>query len=340
MKMRQFILFFLVPLVSGFLAEPAAGQDDHLYKQFDYFGVAPAGGDPEIFAPGFASTHHHDDFYPMVAPDGSEVILRINGQCKGNPHSVLFLTHRNDEGLWSTPKPLPFLTGHRSGGAGFSPDGSRILFTSKRPVPGTDQTLARSSLWFATRTENGWSDANPLETPINDFNLNAGFCLANDGTMYAAFQGPGGESIDIFVLNCVGGQYPEYHRLPGNVNSPENEVAPFVNAEKGYLLYTAVAKNGLLIKLSIRDNAGDWTTSETVDELTAPEAKFVSVTPDGKYVWFVSHKQSEQGNPASHWPIGEFDDPPFEDAADIFWMKADFLNARVKAMKAQYGVLD
>lgn len=106
------------------------------------------------------------------------------------------------------------------------------------------------------------------------------------------------------------------------------------------MLISAITPEGLRVRLSILRNDGLWSRSETVDELTAPEAKFVAVSPDGRYVMFVSHKQTEASNPAATWPITEFGNPPLEGAADIYWLKAGFLDERVSAMKAKYGSVD
>ena len=308
--------------------------------EFDYFGASPPGKEAEIFAPGIASTEYHDDMYPVFAPDGRDVILRINGRLDGQVHSVLYLAHRDETGDWGTPEPLSFLTHHRCGGANFSPDGSRIFFTTRRPLPDADPSVSKTSLWFAQRMEQDWSEARPVASPINNLNLNGGLSIAADGTMYAALEIPGRDSRDIYVLECVDGEYPEYRLLPGEVNTAVHEVAPYVNSDKGYLLVTAVTPDGLRIQLSVRGNDGAWLKSETVDELTVPEAKFVTVSPDGKYVFFVSHRQSEDSNPAAVWTIAEFDSTPMEGSADIFWMKADFLMAHVAAMKTKYGVVD
>lgn len=327
--------FLLVLLGANLTALPASTNPG-----FDYFGATGPGAEAEIFAPGFASTEHHDDMYPAISPNGREVVLRINGNLNGQAHSILFLTQQDETGNWSSPEPLPFLTHHRGGGAQFSPDGSRIYFTTKRPLPEADPSVSQSSLWFAERTGQGWSEARPVDSPLNDFNLNGGLCIASDGRIYAALVIPGRASRDIFVLDCVEGQYPQYRLLAGSMNTDDHEVAPYVNSDEGYMLLSAITPDGLRVRLSVLCNDGLWSKSETVDELTGPEAKFVTVSPDGKYVMFVSHKQSESSNPQATWDITGFDAQPMEGAADIFWVKAGFLDARIAAMKAKYSTLE
>jgi Tol biopolymer transport system component len=313
-------------LVAGLLVHlavfPAYGGDTRSGK---YFGETPPGEEATIFAPGFASTQHHDDMFPVFSPDGREVIFRINGKFDGIMIAVLYITRMNESGVWSTPEPLPFLTSHMNGGASFAPDGSRIYFTTKRPPLGESEAEKRSRLWCADRTKDGWGEARLVDTPINAFHLNGGCFVSSDGTMYASFVGPGQDKHDIYELRELDGNYPEYHALPGEINTPDMEVAPFWNAAQRYLLYTSVEGTTIRIRISFRASDGSWSASQLVEELTEPEAKFVRTSPDGRYLFFVSHKKTPHSNPPATWTIDEFDAPAMEDAADIYWMDAGFL---------------
>jgi len=313
------------------VAAPVSGQEA---RTGTYFGETPPSSGVEIFAPGFASTQHHDDMFPMFSPDSREVILRINGKTGGELISVLYITRMDEAGVWSRPEPLPFLTRHMNGGASFTPDGSRIYFTTKRPPPGGDPDDIRSRLWFADRMVDGWGEAQLADTPINEFHLNGGCFLSADGTMYASFVAPDRENHDIYELKPVNGSYSEYHLLSGDVNSPDREVAPFINSNEGYLLFTAVTEDGIRIKISFLDADGNWSAPEVVEELNGPEAKFVRTSPDGRSLFFVSHKQTEQSNPQSTWNIDAFDEPAMEECADIYWIDAAFIDAYRKRSAA------
>ncbi len=316
---------------------PAHGQES---RSGANFGETPPQKGARIFAPGFASTEHHDDMFPVFSPDGREAILRINGKADGKMIAVLFWTRMTKSGDWTPPEPLPFLTRHMNGGASYSPDGSRIYFTTKRPLPGEDEADAHSRLWLADRNVDGWSDARPVDTPINEFNLNGGCFLSADGTLYASFIGLGKQDHDIYELREIDGGYPEFHPLPGNVNSSDRELAPFVDPFQGYLLFTTFANNEMRIKLSFRGSDGSWSTPEVVHELTEPEAKFVRVSPDGMNLFFVSHKKTDFSNPKSDWTIDEFDQPPMGQPADIYWMNARFLANRVGSFQVRRAVND
>jgi hypothetical protein len=310
---------------------PAAGT---------WFGETPPGSTAVIFSPGFASTHHHDDMFPVFSPDGREAILRIVGKAGGKMIAVLYITRTDESGAWGVPEPLPFLTRHMNGGASFTPDGKRIYFSTRRPLPGEDPADARSRLWYADRTDDGWSEATLVDTPVNRYDLNGGCFLADDGSLYASFVAPDKEKHDIYELKPVGNGYPEYHPVPGNVNSPDMEVVPFVNAREGYMLFTAVTGDGMRIKLSVLGNDGSWSTPEVVDELTGPEAKFVRVSADGNYLFFVSHKKTDQSNPQAIWSIDAFDEPAMEQNADVYWMDAGFLARRAGERRVRNAVVD
>ena len=293
-----------------------------------YFGETPPGTEAVIFAPGFVSTQHHDDMFPVFSPDGREVIFRINGKSGGEMIAVLYITRTDDSGVWSTPEPLPFLTRHMNGGASFTPDGSRIYFTTKRPPADESEAEPRSRLWCADRTSDGWGEARPVDTPINEFNLNGGCFVSADGTMYASFVGPGRDQHDIYELPRVDGGYPGYRALPDQINTLDREVAPFWNADAGYLIYTAVVGSSIQIRISFLGSNGNGSPSGQVEELVEPEAKFVRTSPDGRYLFFVSHKQTPQSNPPAMWKIDKFDAPAMDECADIYWMEAGFVTDR------------
>jgi len=319
------------------LLNPVYGQET---RSGSYFGEIPPTTSAKLFSPGFASTQHHDDMFPVFSPDGREVILRINGKTGEKMIAVLYITRMDETGTWSTPEPLPFLTRHMNGGASYTPDGARIYFSTKRPPTGEEESEPRSRLWFADRINSGWGDAHMVDTPINQFNLNGGCFLSADGTMYASFIAPGEENHDIYELKPVDGAYPEYHPLPGDVNSPGRELVPFVNTNEGYLLFTSFGEEGLRIKMSVLGNDGNWSVPEIVEELIEPEAKFVRTSSDGKYLFFVSHKQTEQSNPQSVWTIDDFDEPAMEKCADVYWMDAGFISHRASERRAENPGVD
>src|SRR4030042_4484543 len=71
----------------------------------------------------------------------------------------------------------------------FSPDGRRIYFISRRPLPGTTEG-GGEKIWFADRTPGGWSEPQPLHPPVNEHHLHWEFSLDKGKNLYFAGQAP------------------------------------------------------------------------------------------------------------------------------------------------------
>jgi Tol biopolymer transport system component len=206
----------------------------------------------------------------------------------------------------------------------FAPDGSRLYFTSRRPVAGDHIEGERSRVWFSDRDGDDWADPVPLDSPINQLNVNGGVSMARDGTLFVAGDFPGGTGRhDIYVLPLVDGSYPEFHPIPGRVNSENHEVAPFVDPDQRYLLYTVRNPDETTVVISRCDASGEWARGEAIPALAGRDAKFGAVSPDGSALFFVTHQQVEGSNPKAVWPLDLFDGPALEANADVYWLSAD-----------------
>ena len=71
----------------------------------------------------------------------------------------------------------------------FSPDGKRIYFISRRPLPGETRT-GSEKIWFADRTSAGWSEPRPLDPNVNSVDKHWEFSLDRKGKLYFAGQSP------------------------------------------------------------------------------------------------------------------------------------------------------
>jgi hypothetical protein len=87
-------------------------------------------------------------------------------------------------GRWQAPTVLPFSGTWNDGDGALSPDGSRFLFISNRPVSG-DTAKADLDLWEVSRTRDGnWGEPRRLPDSVNS-NVNEVYpSIAADGTLY------------------------------------------------------------------------------------------------------------------------------------------------------------
>src|SRR5262249_37444589 len=112
--------------------------------------------EPRMFAPGIISTTE-DEFGGAFTKDGTTVFF--NRSVLRHYLYVICESHFVD-GKWTTPVVAPFSGLYRDADPVFSPDGSKILFTSDRPVNGKPKT--DFDIWVVTKTRDGWSEPTNL----------------------------------------------------------------------------------------------------------------------------------------------------------------------------------
>jgi hypothetical protein len=320
--MQKAITAVLVTIVVASAAITAA-EEASCMARGAYFGLGPAGSTPVIFAPGIASTEHHDDFAPAFSPGGREVVLRILGKIDGRTVGVFFSSRMGDDGCWSVPKPLPFSGNTMDGAMSFAPDGSRLYFTSRRMADGDAGEEPFSRIWYSDREDDSWADPELLDSPINRFNVNGGVSVARDGTMFVAADISGGKGRhDIYVLRPKDGRYPDFQPIPGSVNTEDHEVAPYVDPDQRYLLYTFRGPDSATVVISTRDVDGGWSKGQAIPALSDHEAKFGAISPDQSVLFFVTHQQRQDSNPKALWPLDLFEEPALDANADVYWLSA------------------
>lgn len=279
-----------------------------------------------LFAPGIASTQFHDDWPPVFSADGREVVLRILGFVGEDRRGTFFTSLMDESGCWSTPEPLPF-SGHTMDGAVvFSPDDRSLLFSSKRSAPGDPEGLSRSRIWRAERRGDGWAEPVILDSPLSAFNANGGFSLDDEGNLVVALKIEGGRGAhDLYLVRHVDGAYPVFEALPGSINNEATQIAPFIDPQRRYLVYTTEGDQGLELRIALPDGAGGWAEGLPIPDLEEEMPKFARLSPDGERLFFVSERSGPGANPEARWRIDLYGEPVYDDNADIFWMPTDRL---------------
>jgi subtilisin family serine protease len=293
--------------------------------QGEYFGETVPEEQPGIFAPGIASTHHHDDWIPVFSPDGREVILRILGKMTDEILGVLFWSRVDGSGCWSVPAPLPFSGRYMDGAVVYAVDGLRIYFTSKRPGAGEVDPGENSRIWFVDRVGESWGSPVLLDSPVNEFNVNGGLSMAADGTLFVAMETPSGKGmLDIYELPVTADGYSQVKPIRGPVNTEGQEVGPFIDSQKRFLIYTRYSPDTGLEALISRPLAdGRWGSPQPLAAINEYDAKFAGLSPDGEILFFVSHRQAEGSNPEARWELDFFDDLAMEENADLYWVSSN-----------------
>lgn len=223
------------------------------------------------------------------APDGR--VLYVSRRVdelddRGGQRSRIF-AHHFSEGKWSAPKSLPFSLQFTDYQPVLDADGSRLFFTSTRPLPGRDAET-RQNIWYVDRHEGEWG------TPQLVSNLATsgwdGYAVpTRRGRLYFVSDRPGGRgAVDIWVAETVAdGQYGE----PINVsalNSEHSDSDIFVDPDERFIILHRWVEATRTIDFWIAfGTQEEWHAPRLLSEVNGPGWELSpTVSPDGRYFFF------------------------------------------------------
>ena len=260
--------------------------------QGPYLGQKPPGLIPEPFAPFLAPTPDNKHSALSFSPDGRELYYSIYPN-SDFPQKIM-VTQRTGDG-WSVPRVAGFSGTYQEGGPVFSPDGSRIYFYSKRPLPDTETEPDGPDIWFVRRDANDdWSEPTHLPGPLSSEHGEAvqAFTAAGDMLMtryedrkpylLTSSPGPDGSWSEPRLLKAL--HFDEAFLAPADMGHDDFSIFDISKKAHGpwYNAYLYV---------SFRNEDGSWTAPKSMgDMINRGEGRFPSFSPDEKYLFFTSYR--------------------------------------------------
>jgi len=291
----------LLATVCGSCASPAPEKEPDSELEAltgPYLGKEPPGLEPRIFAPEILSrTKPQWAFCAELSPDHSELYFS-----KENPDLQIdqIMWMRRVGERWTDPEPAPFNSPHTSNDSRISPDGQRLYFRSRRPLPGNDASEERLLLWSVTRSVDGWGEPSPVlfgETPGRTSHVG----VAANGTLYFSYRAASnaGES-DVHRSALLNGSHVEPENLGPGINTRHSEGDTFVARDESFLVVSVwdhpdnSGESDLYI--SLRRPDGSWSALENLGKPINTEANenCAALSPGGKYFFYTA--VSTQGN--------------------------------------------
>jgi ankyrin repeat protein len=280
--------------VAGLLASKGADTGEARFPllEGDYLGQKPPADEAEVFAIGIISSIWGLHSTAVFSPDGNEVYWAPMMSFPGEIYSRGgLLMMKRVRGHWTAPSwalfsgpdlddDVPF----------FSVDGKRIYFISQRPMPGMESS-EKERIWFADRTNGGWSTPRPLDPVINENDMHWEFSLDRERNLYLALRAEGGHGMgDIYCARFVNGKYEQPVNLGDVINSAADEATPFIASDGSYLLFSRAYD----LWVSFRQKDGSWSAPVKFGpEVNSPGFELCPiVSADGKYLFFTSAREA------------------------------------------------
>jgi len=247
----------------------------------------PAPGDTAvIFAPGVVSTG--DVFASTFTPDGRLVIFTKFAP----PRPPTLMMSTLIDGQWTTPTVLPFSGTYRDLDPAFTPDGTRLYFSSGRPSgPSPADTTSGVDTWYVVRLNGGWSPPVRLAEPVSSADADMFPSLTNRGVLYFdSFRSRPSRRLVYRAALRADGTSSEPEALPPTINADSGASNLFVDPDERYVVFGAVrpeGRGGLDLYISWKIPSG-WTTpinlGPTINTEGTEFCPFVA--RDGRWLYF------------------------------------------------------
>ena len=285
----------------------------------------------------------YTEYNPVVSADESAMAftaLRPNtGKTRSGDKFIeeVYITY-NSSGTWSEPKVIPIASEYNVGTAGISADGQRMLiFMGGINDPG--------SLFVIDRAGETWSKPSLLASTINTPKyLESTASITPDGkVIYFASDRIGGQGgMDIYkVEKAADGSWSKPVNMGPEINSRDNEDAPFIHPDQRTLFFTSDGYNtmgGRDIFKSTFVN-GHWTRPENMGYPvnTTADDNYFTLIADGTRGYFSSDRKGGQGEQDIYF----IDMPEESRNIPLTMLKGKILNAETgKPLKTKIYVID
>jgi peptidoglycan-associated lipoprotein len=247
------------------------------------------------FSPTYINEAYTEVLFTSTREDatGSE-----NHGATGQNFADIFFTSVDRKGKWSVPVPVESLNSEFEDGApGMSGDFTTLYFT--RCKKGKNQQLGCQI--FSTKYDgNEWSEPVAEFESLGDSITTAHPAISPDGNiLYFVSDMPGGlGEKDLWKVTQEGGGWGEPVNLGEEINTPGNELYPFIHAD-GTLYYSSdsrVGLGGLDIYKAKCDETGSWMVDNMRPPVNSPEDDF-GITFEGEVEkGFFSSARKGRGN--------------------------------------------
>jgi Tol biopolymer transport system component len=245
---------------------------------------------PQLFGAHLATDSDNRHSALAFSPSGDKLFysVYVNSQ---QPQTI-FSSEKNN-GDWSRPTIASFSGTHKDGQPLVSPDGKRIYFYSKRPRSDGVTTSNDYDIWYVERANEDWSAPINAGQAVNTPQDESLYTISKNADLY--FNRRTKEKKNYLMKSRVVDGVLQTPEMLKELSNPESFSKP-VNIEgEDYFIFTNNVQkgrfyySGLFISYKMED--GNWSQPKDMgDMINFGEGRFPSMSPDGKFFFFVSYR--------------------------------------------------
>lgn len=242
------------------------------------------------FAPGAVSNLGRGETFPTLTPEGNEIYFSSFDADFG--FQTIMVSHLRD-GAWTRAEVSPFSGRHSDRSPTVSPSGTRLVFASKRPLPGESEARESYDLWeMVSDPDGGWGEPRHM-SEISSTESDYQPSLTADETLYFTSTREGGIGGQDIYMADPGGRV---ENLGSKINTEGDEISVYIASDASYIIFsTSTAREGHVgndyLYLSFNQN-GEWTEprnlGQPINSFANEYGAFVS--RDGEYLYFSSDR--------------------------------------------------
>lgn len=288
---REAIMIFLLLIVFNFISCTQPEQN-FLETKDAYFGLTPPGLIPVVFAPYIVSDSTWAEHCQVaVSPDGKEIYWSAwTGAYKSedgskNTEQIFYSIFEN--GIWTKPKLAEFTKGNPhglNGGPSFSPDGKKIFFYQVH----SPWVASPKRCYFVEKTNGKWGNKlTDVGQPYSSESRNYSPVFTQKGHAYKnergkilkfSYENEKFTFLDTIVIH-------KDFRPAWNI---------YVSPMEDYVIFAARHESGfgdIDLYISFKTEEDKWGTPINMGDKINTELRerFPTVSPDGKYLFFMRH---------------------------------------------------
>lgn len=281
----------------GFIFTSCTRTETNFLETKDaYFGLTPPGLIPEVFAPNIVSdTTWAEHCQVAVSPKGDEIFWSAwTGNYKtedGSKNTEQIFYSNFVNGKWSKPALAEFTKENPhglNGGPSYSPDGKKLFFYQIK----SPWVSSKMNTYYVEKKNGKWSNKPILlPQPYNTGDQNYSPIFTKKGIAY----------------KNVRGKISKYTYENGNFNLTDSIVIHkdfrqlwnfYMSPNENYVVFADRHEGGygdvdLYISFKTKDEKWGYPINLGADINTELRERFPTVSPDGKYLFFMRHTETQ-----------------------------------------------